>query len=212
MSAAAMAAPRRGDFEAEGSPKGHFDTTFGALALKVFPGEHQVTDRPEHMLVTVLGSCVAACIRDPGTGRGGMNHFVLPGDVRASVCDSAALRYGAHAMESLINDVLPPGGRRQDLEVKVFGGADSGRNGFRVGRENAIFVCDCLQQEGMRIAVCDLGGTLPRRIHFFPSTGKTYRRFLFEAKDVALEDSHIRALKADLRGGRLKPGAVELFE
>lgn len=212
MTATALMGAHRGDGEGARAAQGHFDSKFGAYAWKIFPGEHRVTDRPDHMLVTVLGSCVAACVRDPQTGRGGMNHFVLPGDVRSAACDSAALRYGAHAMESLINDVLSPGGRRQDLEVKVFGGADSGRKGFRVGRDNARFVCAYLQDEGIPVAVCDLGGTLPRRVHFFPATGKTFRRFLSQAEDEAAEEARIRALEADLRRGRMKPGAVELFD
>jgi chemotaxis protein CheD len=56
----------------------YFDTRQGYTAVKVMPGEYYITHEPSEMLVTVLGSCVSACVRDPYTGLGGMNHFMLP--------------------------------------------------------------------------------------------------------------------------------------
>lgn len=111
------------------------DPRFDTTAVKVFPGEHYVTSADE-MLVTVLGSCVAACIRDPAVAVGGMNHFMLPEAGTGALasadrsnsdwCDpSFAMRYGNVAMEQLINDILARGGRRQRLEIKVFGAATS---------------------------------------------------------------------------------------
>ena len=55
-----------------------FDAASAAWMVKVFPGEFYVTKKTDEVLVTVLGSCVSACIRDPFAGIGGMNHFMLP--------------------------------------------------------------------------------------------------------------------------------------
>ena len=90
--------------------------------VRVLPGETRTVDVADNVLMTVLGSCVSACIRNPVNGFGGMNHFMLP----SSECgtwngEDAALRYGNFAMEALINEVLKSGCRREDLEIKVFG-------------------------------------------------------------------------------------------
>src|ERR1700693_3574707 len=100
----------------------YFDRTFDCDAAKILPGEYFFTHK-DMMIVTVLGSCVSACIRDRVSGIGGMNHFMLPdggGENDSPV--SASMRYGSYAMEVLINDVLKAGARRENLEAKVFGG------------------------------------------------------------------------------------------
>jgi chemotaxis protein CheD len=165
-----------------------FDPTFKIMAVKVLPGEHYVSTAGQEMIVTVLGSCVSACIWEPRLKIGGMNHFMLPesttGD-RAPVDKS--MRYGNHAMEELINDLLRRGARRESLEIKVFGGGNvvsSMNTGATVpiGDRNAEFVRRYLGEEGLAVAAEDLGGLHPRRIHFFPRIGKVIRLFL--KKDV----------------------------
>ncbi|MDH6235247.1 chemotaxis receptor (MCP) glutamine deamidase CheD, partial [Mesorhizobium soli] len=89
--------------------------------ITVMRGEFHVVDRPEVVLTTILGSCVAACLRDPYAGVGGMNHFLLPGTLGAARRD--AERYGVHLMELLVNGLLARGAQRQRLEAKLFGGA-----------------------------------------------------------------------------------------
>lgn len=84
----------------------YYDRTFDCDAAKILPGEYYYTGK-NMLIVTVLGSCVSACIRDRLTGLGGMNHFMLPdggGDGGSPV--SASMRYGSFAMEILINDLL----------------------------------------------------------------------------------------------------------
>jgi chemotaxis protein CheD len=166
-----------------------FDPTFKIMAVKVLPGEHYVSTAGQEMIVTVLGSCVAACVWEPRMKIGGMNHFMLPDS--GSGGDSApvdkSMRYGNHAMEELINDLLRRGARREALEIKVFGGGNvvaSMNTGASVpiGDRNAEFVRRYLNEEGLRIAAEDLGGPHPRRIHFFPRIGKVIRLFL--KKDV----------------------------
>jgi chemotaxis protein CheD len=183
---------------------------FDAVAVKVFPGEHYVTSSPHEMPVTVLGSCVAACIRDPLAGVGGMNHFMLPegqDDRWGGV--SASMRYGNVAMERLINDILAHGGERRRLEVKVFGGANVMGGTSNIGHRNADFVESYLAAEGIPIAASHLRSHLPRRVHYFPRTGRV---LLLELRQFRREELlRSEALyKTKLRWAPVE-GAVELF-
>ncbi|MGE5547415.1 MAG: chemoreceptor glutamine deamidase CheD [Solirubrobacterales bacterium] len=162
-----------------------FDPTFKIMAVKVLPGEHYVSTAGQEMIVTVLGSCVAACVWDTRLKIGGMNHFMLP-DSGSDVPVDKSMRYGNFAMEELINDLLRRGARRESLEIKVFGGGNvlptMGQASVPIGDRNAEFVRRYLFDEGYRISAEDLGGVHPRRIHFFPRLGKVIRLFL--KKDV----------------------------
>ena len=113
-------------------------------------GDFYVTDTPQEVLTTILGSCIAACIRDPSVGVGGMNHFLLPeGDGE----DRNARRFGVNAMEILINDILKRGGERSRLEAKLFGGANVINAMSDVGSRNAAFAKQFLSDEGISIRV-----------------------------------------------------------
>jgi chemotaxis protein CheD len=149
------------------------DPRFDAIAVKVFPGEHYVTSDPDEMLVTILGSCVSACIRDPLAKVGGMNHFMLP-EAAGGGWDTASdsMRYGNVAMERLINDILARGGMRQRLEIKVFGGGNVMKSTANIGHRNADFVEEYLADESLPIAARHLRGHLPRRVHYFPISGR----------------------------------------
>lgn len=144
--------------------------------VRIGPGEYYATAR-EELITTVLGSCVAACVRNRTTGVGGMNHFLLPSGSDEDVGRwrgtpvSAALRYGNVAMEKLINVVLGSHPRRDQLEIKVFGGARVLRANIDVGDRNAAFVRDYLAKEKLPIAAGDLGGLHPRKIVFNPRSG-----------------------------------------
>jgi len=159
-----------------------FDPTFKIMAVKVLPGEHYVSTAGQEMIVTVLGSCVAACVWDPRMRIGGMNHFMLPDSGSDEAPIDKAMRYGNYAMEQLINDLLRRGARRESLEIKVFGAGNviPGMNGgiASVGDRNARFIRRYLDEEHLRLAAEDLGGSYPRRIHFFPRIGKVIRLFL----------------------------------
>lgn len=150
----------------------YFDQHNKANVIKVFPGEFMITADPSDMLITTLGSCVAACIRDPHTGFGGMNHFMLPSSEAESTWNgpSQSLRYGNHAMEALINEIIRSGCPREELEIKVFGGGNVMTSSNAVGSNNAKFVLKYLKNEGLTVAGKDLGGNYPRRIHYFPAT------------------------------------------
>ena len=168
----------------------YFDSRIGMNVVMVLPGRHYVTVSPDEMIVTLLGSCVAACIRDPIASVGGLNHFLLPesdtGQWGKTV--DAAMRYGNHAMETLINDIIKLGGNRSRLEVKVFGGARviEGASALSVGQKNIDFVQTYLRNEGLNVAATHLGGTQPRRIHYFPMTGKVQMRQMQRSADKDL--------------------------
>jgi chemotaxis protein CheD len=152
----------------------YYDRNFDCDAAKILPGEYYFTQK-DMMIVTVLGSCVSACIRDRITGVGGMNHFMLPdtgGDDDNPV--SASMRYGTYAMEILINDLLKAGARRENLEAKVFGGGNVLRGfvAINVGERNAQFVKKYLKAEKIAIVAEDLIDIYPRKVYFFPRTGK----------------------------------------
>ena len=127
------------------------------------------------MIGTVLGSCVSACIRDRISGIGGMNHFMLPEagvDQNNPVSESA--RYGAYAMELLVNQLMKIGANRKNLEAKVFGGGNVLRNLsiINIGDRNANFVRKYLKNEDIRIVGEDLSDRYARKVYFFPVTGK----------------------------------------
>ncbi|HEY0281598.1 MAG TPA: hypothetical protein VGC27_03120, partial [Rhizomicrobium sp.] len=108
----------------------------GRLHVQLTLGDTYVTSRQNEVLTTILGSCIAACIRDPDAGIGGMNHFLLPnGNGR----DREARCYGVNAMELLINDILKHGGDRRRLEAKIFGGANVVTALSDVGTRNVAF-------------------------------------------------------------------------
>ena len=149
----------------------YFDRQFDIEAVKVLPGEYFVTTT-EMMLVTVLGSCVSACIRDREKGLGGMNHFMLAdGD---SLDQVASARYGTYAMEVLINHLMKLGARRTSLEAKVFGGGRvmATLSSSQVGDKNATFVLNYLKTEGIQVKAQDLLDVHPRKVYFFPSSGR----------------------------------------
>jgi chemotaxis protein CheD len=177
----------------------HFyhDKTFDSPAVKVFPGEYHVSTEGR-LIVTVLGSCVAACIRDRKAGFGGMNHFMLPdaGESESSVVGSAA-RYGSYAMEILINHLLKLGAARQNLEAKIFGGGNvlSGMTVGNVGPRNAQFVKEYLAMERIPVVAEDLLGQEARKVYFFSHTGRVMVKTIREQTKPAVVDREMRYQK-----------------
>jgi chemotaxis protein CheD len=157
----------------------YFSTRYQREIVMIKAGEFFTTTSPI-IIGTVLGSCVAACIRDTVRGGAGMNHFMLPGAARVDALapDAPSLRYGAFAMESLINEFIRRGSQRADLEAKVFGGASLAVLTSDVGRQNASFVTRYLAAEEIRVSVCDLGGSAPRKLHLFVESGRVLVKYL----------------------------------
>ncbi len=194
-----------------GVKRRYFDRKYNAWIVKVLPGECYTTADPDEVLVTILGSCVSACIRDTRRHIGGMNHFMLPEGASAAWGGTDyAMRYGNHAMESLINALLKHGARKSDLEIKVFGGGSVIQSSSDVGSKNAQFVKSYLQKEGLVAVSEDLGGEAARRIHYYPATGKVMRRLLIETSHTAIEQDE-REYRRSL-SHTPECGDIELFD
>ncbi len=189
----------------------YWDKVHGACAAKILPGEYYVTTQQE-LIVTVLGSCVSACVRDPIFGIGGMNHFMLPqsgGGSIASTGLSESARYGNVAMEHLINEILKHGGQRRNLEFKLFGGGRIIAGMTDVGRRNISFVHDYLDVEGFEISAEDLGGDYPRKVVFDPKTGRVRMkklRSMHNSTIVERETAYLSELET-----QPVAGGVDLF-
>jgi chemotaxis protein CheD len=144
--------------------------------VNIIQGEFVISDEPDVVLTTLLGSCVAACLRDSVSGIGGMNHFLLPGEA-----GSAGLRYGVHAMELLMNGLLKRGARRERLEAKLFGGARLSDHLADIGDQNASFAERFMREEGIRVVGGSLRGDQGRRIQFWPATGRARQALVSQA-------------------------------
>lgn len=197
-------------FEEVLAPNHYYDRNFDVEAAKILPGEYYVTAR-DMLLVTVLGSCVAACIRDPATGIGGMNHFMLPESGDRNGVVSSSMRYGGYAMEVLVNQLVKLGASRTRLEAKVFGGGAvlRGFTTVNVGERNSEFVIDYLRTERIKVVSQDLMGLYPRKVYYFPASGRVMVRKLKSVHNNTIIE------REQVYGQRLQSssiaGDVELF-
>jgi chemotaxis protein CheD len=188
---------------AAGGPRRFLNPQDGHWHVQIMQGDFYVSDQHDELLTTILGSCIAACIRDPVSGVGGMNHFLLP---EGSGSDSGAQRFGVNAMEILINSILGRGGERSRLEAKLFGGANVIAALSNVGTRNAAFAQRFLADEGIAVVSEDVGGTAPRRIQYWPSTGR--------ARRLAVQSDHRTLVENELRQAQKTAPSdcgVELF-
>ncbi|WP_374626599.1 hypothetical protein [Devosia sp.] len=158
------------------------------VVTTVHQGDCLVSSEPDLTYSTVLGSCISACVRDVVANVGGMNHFLLA-EQSGSARDryGASARYGAFAMEQLINQVLSRGtGRKANLEIKVFGGGKINAALDDVGAKNIEFVREFLSNEGYSMAKEDLGGTYARRVMFKPHSGRAFVKRLDNAANASI--------------------------
>ena len=182
-----------------------YDAHFKNEAVKILPGEYFV-DNEDLLVMTTLGSCIAACLWDRQAKVGGMNHFMLP----EGSGDSG--RYGSYAMELLINEMMKRGASRLTMEAKIFGGGAviSGMNTINVGERNTKFVTDFLATERIPIVSKDVLDIYPRKVCFLPYSGKAMVKRLAPTNAEALvQQDRIAAQKAApaSTGG----GSVDLF-
>lgn len=157
----------------------YFDKHFNTDAVKILPGEYFATD-DNSMIVTVLGSCVSVCLRDPITRISGMNHFLLPANKDTINFNSESARYGVYAMEVLVNHLIKLGASKKRMEAKVFGGGNVLKQLRQnsVGEQNVAFVENYLATENFKVVAKDLLGEFPRKLYFFPLTGEVKVRKL----------------------------------
>jgi len=208
MSLVAPAAPRLERLRAAPRKPGEasfffYDAHFKNDAVKILPGEYFVHDE-DILILTTLGSCIAACLWDRNARIGGMNHFMLP--------EGDSGRYGSYAMELLINEMMTRGAARSTLEAKVFGGGQviGGMTTLNVGERNTQFVVDYLKTERIPIMSKDVMDIYPRKVCFLPASGKAMVKRLASTNPEALAaQDRIAAQRAvpAATGG----GSVDLF-
>lgn len=145
-------------------------TGSAASPIAVVQGEFHISDDPETLMSTVLGSCVAVCLHDPVCNIGGMNHFLLPFGKEEGT--NRPVRYGLFAMEMLINALLKAGAKKSRLQAKLFGGAKISADLRDIGQTNAAFAREYLASEGIQCLGESLGGQNARRVMFRPTTGQ----------------------------------------
>jgi len=192
----------------------YWDKENDIIAAKLLPGDYYVTKENE-MITTVLGSCVSACIRDAVLGIGGMNHFMLPETSKSRLSSrdesvvGTALRYGNYAMEHLINTILQYGGKRKNLEVKLFGGGKIIATLGDVGSRNIEFVLDYVDTEALKLVSHDLGDIYPRKVNFYPQTGRVRMKKIKDLHNDTI------VLREKQYGSQIKDipveGSIELF-
>ena len=184
----------------------YFDNHFRSEAVKVLPGEFFVHNE-DILIMTTLGSCIAACIWDPQARVGGMNHFMLPdggGDTSG--------RYGSYAMELLINEMMKLGARRERMQAKVFGGGQVMHTftTMNVGERNTQFVLDYLQTERIAVISKDVLDIYPRKVCYFPATGKAMCKRLAHSHPETLETQE-RKGSAAVVAKTTAGGSIDLF-
>ncbi len=186
----------------------------GKDTVTIRMGGFYVTDKDE-IISTMLGSCIAVCARDRIAKVGGMNHFMLP---TYSVTENrhwentsvdAATRYGSFAMEYLINTILSKGGRKNNLEFKVFGGCDILGSLTSIGPRNVSFIKEYMDTEGYGIAAESLGGSHPIVLNYYLKSGRAKIKRLDEkAYDIASSE---KSYMHELEVNEIE-GDIELFE
>jgi chemotaxis protein CheD len=186
----------------------YHDSFFGNAAVKVLPGEFFVHD-DDVLIMTTLGSCIAACLWDRERRIGGMNHFMLP-DVGSG--GDASGRYGSYAMELLINELVKRGATRATMEAKVFGGGAviSGMTSLNVGERNTQFVLDYLKTERIAVVSKDVMDVYPRKVCFLPASGKAMVKRLAPASaDAVVREERLAAQRVVPPASGA--GSVDLF-
>lgn len=179
----------------------YFDKQFQLEAAKLLPGQYHAA-ASDVVIVTVLGSCVSACLWDPLRHVGGMNHFMLPGE-------GGSGRLGVYAMEVVMNEMVRLGADKRRLVAKVFGGASvlQGMDALNIGNQNGAFVMQFLREEEIPVVAQDLYDVCPRKVYFFPRTGKVRVKRLGEMRNDSLE----RRERDYLRNLKPRAGEIEIF-
>ncbi|MDH5632756.1 MAG: chemoreceptor glutamine deamidase CheD [Gammaproteobacteria bacterium] len=188
----------------------YWDRERRCYGAKITPGQFYVSTEGEQ-IVTVLGSCVSACVRDPIFNIGGMNHFMLPSGENGNWGDSinGSTRYGNFAMEQLVNTILQNGGSRENLEVKLVGGGKILNAMTDIGSKNIEFVREYVKMEGFRVVSEDLGDIYPRKVLYLPDTGKLLVKKLRSLHNTTIlerEASYSRDINVEPVSGE-----IELF-
>ena len=194
--------------------KRYWDNRYNSYIAKILPGEYYVTKQDE-AISTVLGSCVSVCIWDARSGVGGMNHFMLPENNNEILADSIingeVARYGNHAIEMLINDILKNGGIRKRLESKIIGGGKIIKNmeHMNIGELNVDFARQYMHIENILVVAEDTDDIYPRKVLYYPASGRVKVKKLRDMhNDTVLKRERIYSEKISSTPPQ---GDIELF-
>lgn len=190
--------------------KKYFDKKYNKHVYEVYAGNFFATKDKNVIITTLLGSCVSACLRDTASGVVGLNHFLLPGDVRRDeIIMSPSAKYGLHAMELLINAMMKLGARRDNFEAKVFGGGHVlDTKTSTVPSSNITFIEAYLAMENIPIIAKDVGGNMGRKILFFADTTDVYLKRVQKDKVYSIDKDFLSKVKKKVE----TPGDVTLFD
>ncbi len=178
------------------------DTPFRSVTVS--QGETRVSGDPEIVLTTLLGSCIAACLYDPLARVGGINHYLLAhGTVE---CSASMQRYGVHAMEMLINEMMAHGAMRKRMKARIFGGATMNSHYHDIGGSNIAFARTFLKAEGIPLVGEDVGGNTARRVQFRAALGLARCRKIHD-----IQPSRVAAQAPPPPAKPVSTGDVELF-
>lgn len=202
-------ASRTGNAGADGKHELYYDSYFGLHAAKIGPGELYASKR-NILIVTVLGSCVSVCLMDTVARIGGMNHFMLPDRAGSGSVVSEPARYGAHAMEILINNLLSMGAQRSRLTAKVFGAGRVLPGMTDVGARNAQFALEYLKRENIPVKAQDVGGVHARKVYLFVETGRVLCKEIYQLRNDTVIDRE-RAYANKIGARPITSAGVELF-
>jgi chemotaxis protein CheD len=187
----------------------YYDQNMELTVVKLMTGDCYYTSESREMLVTILGSCVSVCLTDPLLKYGGMNHILLPGE-GSGADQQNSTRFGAFAMEELINGLLKLGAQKARMKAKIFGGGNVINNSTMIGERNIEFVKKFLQQEGIQVVSEDVGGDIARRLHYFPDTGKAMLRKLRRKEDYVIVEKE-KEYQSKIKKKEEQAVDVELF-
>lgn len=192
----------------------YWDAHFGKEAVKVLPGEFFVHDE-DVLVMTTLGSCIAACLWDRERRVGGMNHFLLPdGGGSGPAGGDASGRYGSFAMDQLIGELVKRGATRSTMEAKIFGGGAviGGMSSLNVGERNTDFVLEYLRTERITVVSKDVMGVYPRKVCYLPASGKAMvKRLATTNTDALVAQERSAAQRMGSAAGAAAGGTVDLF-
>jgi len=160
--------------------------SLGLPVAHVNIGDCAFAPRPM-VLTTVLGSCVSATFHHPGRKAGGMFHAMLPDrTLRRANSKASDCTYADLAVAALVERFRAAGMPPAELEVKLFGGANTMQNAYGgdlremldVGRKNVETALAALASFGLRPKRQDVLGSLGRKLYFATGTGEVWLSYL----------------------------------
>ena len=152
------------------------------VTVYLHPGEICVSREPKRV-ITVLGSCVSLTMFSPRLKAGAICHGTLPRCRSKKECRSLcieAFKFMDCAIFYMLDTFAEFGVARNEIEFKVFGGADTlvSKSSNSIGRQNVKITLDILGREKIGVKAADVGDSFGRKLIFFTHTGEVYMKRL----------------------------------